>query len=54
VLYNTIERIYEYVSPKDPVTEEVVEEIMEDEAKHETIFRMLLSKEGLKKLEEAK
>uniref|UniRef100_A0A7C5TJ14 DNA protection during starvation protein n=2 Tax=Ignisphaera aggregans TaxID=334771 RepID=A0A7C5TJ14_9CREN len=46
--------IYEYVSPKDPVTEEVVEEIMEDEAKHETIFRMLLSKEGLKKLEEAK
>lgn len=42
--------IYMYVFGKDPVTEELIEEIIEDEAKHETIFRNLLSKEGLKKL----
>ncbi|MEM0453091.1 MAG: ferritin-like domain-containing protein [Sulfolobales archaeon] len=42
--------IYDYVAGKDPVTEEIIEDIMEDEAEHETTFRMLLSKEGIKKL----
>lgn len=42
--------IFEYVFGKDPVTEEIIEDIIKDEAEHETIFRMLLSKEGVKKL----
>ena len=42
--------IYEYVSPNDPVTEEVIEDIIKDEAEHETIFRTLLSKKGAKKV----
>ncbi|MCR8453801.1 MAG: ferritin [Crenarchaeota archaeon] len=44
--------IFNYVFGKDPITEEIIEDIMKDEAEHETIFRSLLSKEGLKRLEE--
>jgi len=43
--------IYDYVTNKDPVTEEIIEEIMRDEVEHETTFKTLLSKEGMKKLE---
>ncbi|MEM2006614.1 MAG: ferritin-like domain-containing protein [Sulfolobales archaeon] len=35
--------IFQYVFGKDPVTEEIVEDIMKDEAEHETIFRNLKS-----------
>lgn len=44
--------IYLYVLGKDPATEEIIEDIVRDEAEHETVFRNLLSKEGLKRLEE--
>lgn len=44
--------IFNYVFGKDPVTEEIIEDIIKDEAEHETVFRNLLSKNGLKKLEE--
>lgn len=44
--------IYNYVFGKDPITEEIIEDIIKDEAEHETMFRNLLSKDGLKKLEE--
>lgn len=44
--------IFSYVFGKDPATEEIIEDIIKDEAEHETIFRSLLSKEGLKRLEE--
>ena len=36
--------IYDYVKDKDPVTEEMIEEIISDEAEHFTLFRDLLSK----------
>jgi len=32
------------------VTEEIIEDIIKDEAEHETIFRTLLSKKGAKKV----
>lgn len=44
--------LFLYTHGKDPATEEIVEDIIRDEAEHETIFRNLLSKEGLKRLEE--
>ncbi|MEM1586793.1 MAG: ferritin-like domain-containing protein [Candidatus Bathyarchaeia archaeon] len=48
---NHYREIFQYVVGKDPVTEDIIEDIIKDEAEHETIFRNLLSKEGLKKLE---
>jgi hypothetical protein len=36
---------------RDPVTEEIVEEILRDEVRHRTNLLNLLSKEGLKRLE---
>lgn len=48
---NHYREIFQYVFGKDPITEEIIEDIIKDEAEHETIFRNLLSKEGLKKLE---
>ncbi len=42
--------IFSYVFGKDPVTEEIIEDIIKDEAEHETIFRNLLSKAGLERL----
>jgi len=46
--------IYKYVFGKDLVTEEIIEDIIRDEVEHEATFRNLLSKEGLKRLEELK
>ena len=42
--------IYEYVSSNDPVIEEIIENIVKDEAEHETIFRTLLSKGRARKV----
>lgn len=39
--------IYDYVKGRDPVTEDLVKNILKDEVEHETIFRSLLSREGL-------
>jgi bacterioferritin len=43
--------LYVYTHGKDPVTEEIVEEILRDEVKHRTDLLTLLSKDGLKRLE---
>lgn len=44
--------LFQYTHGRDPATEEIVEDIIRDEAEHETIFRNLLSKDGLRRLEE--
>ncbi len=51
---NHYKEIYKYVFGKDPITEEIIEDIIRDESEHETVFKNLLSKEGLKRLEESK
>ncbi len=38
--------IYDTVKDKDPVTEEIIEEILADEVEHYTLFKNLISKTG--------
>lgn len=47
----TYRDIYAYTHGKDPVTEEIVEDILRDEVRHRTELMTLLSREGLKRLE---
>jgi bacterioferritin len=47
----TYRELYSFTHGRDPVTEEIAEEILRDEVRHRTNLLNLLSKEGLKRLE---
>lgn len=49
---NAYKELYELTHGVDPVTEELAEELLADETKHRTDLTDLLTKEGLKRLEE--
>lgn len=47
---NAYKKLYELTHSVDPVTEELVEELLADETKHRTDLISLLTKEGLERL----
>ncbi len=44
--------LYNYTHMRDPVTEELAEDLLRDEVRHRTMLLNLLSKEGLKRFKE--
>jgi len=47
----TYRELYAFTHGRDPVTEEIVEDILRDEVRHRTTLVTLLSRDGLKRLE---